>query len=96
MDDVMCILRYLKVTPGNGLMFFNCNLIAHNHVQHDHTKYVEVDQHFIKEKMDVEIVSFPFISSEHQLVDIFTKVVSTTVFLNSSDKLGMLDIVAPT
>ena len=22
MDDVMCILRYLKVTPGNGLMFF--------------------------------------------------------------------------
>ncbi|KAI5333964.1 hypothetical protein L3X38_024096 [Prunus dulcis] len=149
MGAVMRILRYLKVTPGNGLMFFKyghtyvegytdadwacsitdrcstsgyfifvgCNLvtwrskkqkvvsrssveakyhgmaqgtcellwlrkllgdlrcvpqkpmnlycdnkaviaIAHNPVQHDRTKHEEVDRHFIKEKVDTEIVSF--------------------------------------
>ncbi|BBG92826.1 hypothetical protein Prudu_000668 [Prunus dulcis] len=43
--------------------------IAHNPVQHDRTKHVEVDLNFIKEKLDAEIVSFPFISSEYQLAD---------------------------
>ncbi|CAL8141056.1 unnamed protein product [Prunus armeniaca] len=70
--------------------------IAHNPVQHDRTKHVEVDRHFVKEKLDVEIISFPFISSEYQLADVLTKAVSTTVFLNSLDKLGMRDIIAPT
>ncbi|CAL9019680.1 unnamed protein product [Prunus brigantina] len=93
---VMRILRYLKVTPGKGLMFskyghtyvegytdvdwagsatdrhstsgyftFDAIAISHNHVQHDRTKHVEVDQNFIKEKLDAEIASFPFISSEY-------------------------------
>ena len=31
--------------------------IAHNPVQHDRTKYVEVDRHFIKEKL--EALKFP-------------------------------------
>ncbi|CAL2249588.1 unnamed protein product [Prunus armeniaca] len=70
--------------------------IAHNPVQHDRTKHVEVDRHFVKEKLDAEIISFPFISSEYQLADVLTKAVSTTVFLNSLDKLGMRDIFAPT
>lgn len=26
--------------------------IAHNQVQHDKTKYIKVDRHFIKEKLD--------------------------------------------
>ncbi|CAL2238913.1 unnamed protein product [Prunus armeniaca] len=63
--------------------------IAHNPVQYDRTKYVEVDRHFVKEKLDAEIIYFPFISSEYQLADVLTKAVSTTVFLNSLDKLGM-------
>ncbi|KAI5332920.1 hypothetical protein L3X38_023049 [Prunus dulcis] len=69
--------------------------IARNPVQHDRTKHVEVDRHFIKEKVDVEIVSFPFISFEYQLADVLKKAVSVTVFLNSLDKLGMRDIFTP-
>ncbi|BBG98997.1 hypothetical protein Prudu_008549 [Prunus dulcis] len=57
-------------------------VIAHNHVQHDRTKHVEVDRHFVKEKLDAEIISFPFISSEYQLADVLTKVVSTTILCN--------------
>ena len=33
--------------------------VAHNQVQHDRTKHVEVDRFFIKEKLDDEIVELP-------------------------------------
>ncbi|RVW53045.1 Retrovirus-related Pol polyprotein from transposon RE1 [Vitis vinifera] len=38
--------------------------IAHNPVQHDRTKHVEVDRFFIKEKLDDKIVELPKIQSE--------------------------------
>ena len=40
--------------------------IAHNPVQHDRTKHVEVDRFFIKEKLDEKIVELPKIQSEDQ------------------------------
>ena len=70
--------------------------IAHNPVQHDRTKHVEVDRCFIKENFDEKIVELPKIRSEDQLVDILTKVVSIRVFSKLLDKLGMCDIYAPT
>ena len=66
--------------------------IAHNPVQHDRTKHVEVDRHFIKEKLEDKIIQFPFVKSEDQLADILTKVVSSKIFHNSLDKLGIEDI----
>ncbi|RVW98253.1 Retrovirus-related Pol polyprotein from transposon RE1 [Vitis vinifera] len=54
--------------------------IAHNPVQHDRTKHVEVDRFFIKEKLDDKIVELPKIRSEDQLADILTKVVSRMNF----------------
>ncbi|KAK2991229.1 hypothetical protein RJ640_018312 [Escallonia rubra] len=70
--------------------------IAHNPVQHDRTKHIEVDRHFIKEKLEDQKVQFPFVKSEDQLADILTKAVSSKVFYNSLDKLGIGDIHAPT
>ncbi|CAL9017436.1 unnamed protein product [Prunus brigantina] len=94
------LLRDLGFGPQKPMDLYCDNkaaiAIAHNPVQHDRTKHVEVDRHFVKEKLDAEIISFPFISSEYQLADVLTKAVSTTVFLNSLDKLGMCDIFAPT
>ena len=70
--------------------------IAQNPVQHDRTKHVEIDHHFIKEKLDQKIINFPFFKSENQLADILTKAVSGKVFHSIIDKLGMIDIYAPT
>ena len=70
--------------------------IAHNPVQHDRTKHVEVDRFFINEKLDDKIVELPKIRSKDQLADILTKVVSSQVFSNFLDNLGMCDIYAPT
>ncbi|KAK2988104.1 hypothetical protein RJ640_023853 [Escallonia rubra] len=70
--------------------------IAHNPVQHDRTKHVEIDRFFIKEKLDEKIVELPHIRSEDQLADILTKAVSSRVFSKFLSKLGMWDIYAPT
>jgi hypothetical protein len=70
--------------------------IAHNPVQHDRTKHVEIDRHFIKEKLEAGIISFPFVRSEWQLADVLTKGVASQVFNESLFKLGMCDIHAQT
>jgi hypothetical protein len=38
--------------------------IAHNPIQHDCTKHVEIDRHFIKENIEAKIIRFPFVKSE--------------------------------
>ena len=38
--------------------------IFENSVQHDRTKHVEVDRHFIKENIEAKIVDLPFVRSE--------------------------------
>ncbi|KAM2879538.1 hypothetical protein FF1_015021 [Malus domestica] len=70
--------------------------IADNPVQHDKTKHVEVDRHFIKEKLKKKIVSIPFVNSEEQLANVLTHVVCSRKFDDSFVKLGMCDIYAPT
>ncbi|PRQ49627.1 putative RNA-directed DNA polymerase [Rosa chinensis] len=70
--------------------------ISQNPVQHDRTKHVEVDRHFIKEKLDAKIISFPFVPTEEQLADVLTKGVSRKAFYDSLSKLGMVDVYAPT
>ena len=68
--------------------------IAQNPVQHDCTKHVEVDRHFVKEKLDKKkIIQFPFVQSESQVVDMLTK--ERRVFHDTIDKLGMIVIVTP-
>lgn len=70
--------------------------IAHNPVQHDQTKHVEIDRHFIKEQLEAKIIEVPHVRSEDQLADILTKTVSSKVFYRFLDKLGMQNIYVPT
>ena len=47
--------------------------IAHNLVQHDQTKHVEIDRHFIKEKLESESICTPYVPTRHQLADVLNK-----------------------
>ena len=53
---VKMILKDLKIVFQEPMVLYCDNKtaisIAHNLVQHDRTKHVEVDRHFIKEKID--------------------------------------------
>lgn len=60
-------------------------------VQHDRTKHVEVDRHFIKEKLEEEIICLPYTRAEDQLADILTKAVPNRVYHEVLRKLSIGD-----
>ena len=66
--------------------------IIRNPVQHDWTKHVEVDWHFIKEKFENGLICTIYIPREGQLTDILTKGLPTQSFQTILRKLGMRNI----
>ena len=70
--------------------------IAHNLDQHDQTKHVKINKHFIKEKLKVKMVKLPFVKFEDQLADVLTKTVLSRVFHESLSKQDIDDIYALT
>lgn len=70
--------------------------IIHELVQHDRTKHVEIDQHFIKDHVKSGSICIPFIQTKFQLTDIFTKGLNVARFTYMVDKLRMIDIYSPT
>ena len=69
--------------------------ITHNLVQHDRNKHMEIDRHFIKEKLEIGVICMPFVLTTQQIVDILIKGLKLN-FEFLASKLGMIDIYAPT
>lgn len=80
----VCELLWLKLLlfelgfPVKGAMNLCCDnkaaiSIAHNLVQDDQTKHMEVDCHFIKEKLLSGQICLPFVKTSELLADVFTK-----------------------
>ena len=87
------ILEDLKIEWDSPIRLYCDNKstisIAHNTVQHDRTKHIEIDRHFIKEKLDSELICTPYMSTHNQLMDLLTTWLSSSVFQSIVSKLGM-------
>ena len=69
--------------------------ISHNPVHHDRTKHVEVDRHFIKEKIEEGVISMTYVPTSQQTADLLTKGLVKPVFEKLVDKLGMFNVFCP-
>lgn len=69
--------------------------IAHDPIQHDRTKNVEIDRHFIKDHLKAGHICMLFVQTRDQVADIFTKGLIDAQFSVFVDKLGMIDIYSP-
>ena len=61
--------------------------LASNPIFHARTKHIEVDYHYIREKVLSKELKVHFISTLDQLADIFTKALSSPRFLDLAHKL---------
>jgi len=97
---ILRVLKELKIELELPLKLYCDNKvtisIAHNPVQHDRTKHIEIDYHFIKEKIDFGTLCLSFVPSNQQTADILTKSLGRTTFEYLIIKLGMSDVYAPT
>ena len=83
------LLKDMKIPTPLPMMLYCDNKtainIAHNPVQHDRTKHVEVD-------LKNGLIYMPYIPTEEQLADVLTKGLMKGQFDNLTCKLGTQDI----
>ncbi|CAH9084874.1 unnamed protein product [Cuscuta europaea] len=106
LDHGLCELLWIRIIlldlqiKWKGPMELRCDNkssinIAHNPVQHDRTKHIEIDRHFIKEKVEGGLIELSYTPSEDQVADVFTKPLHSPRFQGLIVKLGMTNIYKP-
>lgn len=69
----------------------SASALASNHVYHARTKHIELDIHFVRDKVLEGKLSIQYVPSSDQITDLLTKSLAQTRFLIFKDKFGVKD-----
>ncbi|KAK4270798.1 hypothetical protein QN277_019568 [Acacia crassicarpa] len=96
---VMRLLKEIKAEQEGPIKVWCDNMstirIANNPIHRDRMKHVEIDRHFIREKLEAKVMDLSYIPSEKQAADIMTKSLTQGKFEGLRSKLGMINIYSP-
>ena len=92
---VQCLLKVFKVHVPTPILMMCDNVstiaLASNPVQHARTKHIEIDCHFVRDKIKAGQIQPVYIPTKHQLADILTKGLSKPLHYSCISKLNMCD-----
>ncbi|XP_019186526.1 PREDICTED: uncharacterized protein LOC109181228 [Ipomoea nil] len=93
---VVSLLRELGLHSGRPATLwcdnFGATYLCANHVFHARTKHVEIDFHFVRDKVASGEFLVNFVSTKDQLADLFTKPLPATRFGILRDKLNVVSL----
>ena len=93
------LLQDFGLTPDPPILLFCDNQaalhIASNPTFHERTKHIDIDCHFVREKVSDGFMKVMPIHSQHQLADLFTKPLPSPLLHSLLSKMAMKDIHSP-
>lgn len=75
------------VLCDNKVALYNATCL----IFHEQTKYIEIDCHIVREKLQANIIKTLHIGPKHKLSDLFTRALSCFSFLSLLSKMGVLN-----
>ncbi|XP_018513827.1 uncharacterized mitochondrial protein AtMg00810-like [Brassica rapa] len=84
--ELHCPLRHATIVYCDNI---SAVYLSSNPVQHQRTKHIEIDIHFVREKVQMGEVRVHHIPAASQYADIFTKGLPTSLFNSFRSSLGV-------